>query len=180
VTWYDAGMFDQLHRLLLAQLHHADQLDWSRAVIDGSHIQTLNGGTRRAQARSTAHGQEASTTRSATPRGVPLTVSLTGGNAHDITQLLPLFDAIPAVGGKRGRPSRRPMLLLADRGDDFDRYRRALWARESVRSSLAADTCTAPGLGASAGWWSDRSPGCISPSGCGYVGKHRPTSMRHF
>ena len=65
--WNDAGVFDQLHQLLLARLHAADQLDWSRAVIDGSHVRALKGGTRRAQARSTAHAQGASITSSVTP-----------------------------------------------------------------------------------------------------------------
>jgi transposase len=40
-----------------------------------------------------------------------------------------LVDAIPAVAGKRGRPRRRLERLLADRGYDFDRYRRALRSR---------------------------------------------------
>jgi len=35
--WNDGGVFDQLHQLVLARLHAADQLNWSRAVIDGSH-----------------------------------------------------------------------------------------------------------------------------------------------
>lgn len=37
-------------------------------------------------------------------RGIPLTVTLTGGNRNDITQLIPLLEAIPAVRGRRGRP----------------------------------------------------------------------------
>ncbi|GLZ02351.1 hypothetical protein Acsp02_96020 [Actinoplanes sp. NBRC 103695] len=36
--WTDAGVFDDLHRILLARLNAANELDWSRAVIDGSHI----------------------------------------------------------------------------------------------------------------------------------------------
>jgi transposase len=67
--WNDAGVFDQLHQLLLARLHAADRLDWSRAVIDGSHVRSLKGGRRPAQARSTAHAPAASTTSSATPAG---------------------------------------------------------------------------------------------------------------
>jgi transposase len=42
-------------------------------------------------------------------------VSLTGGNCNDITQLLPLVDAIPPVRGRRGRPRHRPIRLLGDR-----------------------------------------------------------------
>ncbi len=49
-------------------------------------------------------------------QGIPLAVSLTGGNRNDVTQLLPLLDKIPAVAGRAGRPRRTPDALLADRG----------------------------------------------------------------
>ncbi|OXY95874.1 transposase [Streptomyces sp. 2R] len=61
--------------------------------------------------------------------GTPLAVTLTGGNRHDVTQLLPLVDAVPSIRGLRGRPRRRPRRLYADRGYDFDKYRRLLWKR---------------------------------------------------
>ncbi|WP_338692571.1 hypothetical protein V2W30_00180 [Streptomyces sp. Q6] len=32
-----AGVFNRLHRILLAELHAAGELDWSRAYVDGSH-----------------------------------------------------------------------------------------------------------------------------------------------
>src|ERR1700727_314645 len=32
--WYQAGVWWKLHALLLAQLHGADQIDWSRALVD--------------------------------------------------------------------------------------------------------------------------------------------------
>jgi transposase len=56
-------------------------------------------------------------------------VSLTGGNRHDVTQLMPLLDAIPHIRGPHGRPRRRPRRLFADRGYDYDKYRRLLRAR---------------------------------------------------
>jgi hypothetical protein len=40
--------------------------------------------------------------------GIPLAVSLTGGNRNDITQLIPLVQAIPPVRSRRGRPRQRP------------------------------------------------------------------------
>jgi IS5 family transposase len=55
--------------------------------------------------------------------GIPLAVMLTGGNRHDITQLLPLVEAIPPVRGRRGRPRRRPDTLYADRAYDSDKHR---------------------------------------------------------
>jgi len=61
--------------------------------------------------------------------GIPLAVTLTGGNRNDVTQLIPLVDAIPPIRGRRGRPRRRPHELFADRGYDHDVYRRQLRAR---------------------------------------------------
>ncbi len=61
--------------------------------------------------------------------GVPLAISLTGGHRNDVTQLLPLVDSVGPVRGKIGRPRQRAERLLADRGYDFDKYRRLLWAR---------------------------------------------------
>src|SRR5450830_155827 len=61
--------------------------------------------------------------------GIPLACTLTGGNRNDVTQLLPLLDAVPALRGWVGAPRRRPDRLLAERGYDHDRYRRRLRAR---------------------------------------------------
>ncbi|GAA3083645.1 hypothetical protein GCM10017600_44120 [Streptosporangium carneum] len=35
-----------------------------------------------------------------------------------------LLEAVPPVRGKRGRPRRRPDVVLADRGYDHDKYRK--------------------------------------------------------
>jgi len=51
-------------------------------------------------------------------------VSLTGGHRNDITQLMPLIEAIPPVRGRPGRPRRRPGKVYADRGYDHDKYRK--------------------------------------------------------
>jgi Transposase DDE domain len=48
--------------------------------------------------------------------GIPLAFSVTGGNRNDVTQLIPLADAVPAVAGRPGRPRRRPDSVIADRG----------------------------------------------------------------
>lgn len=42
--WHMAGVWDELHRVLLARLHAADHLDWSRAVIDSSSVRAVLGG----------------------------------------------------------------------------------------------------------------------------------------
>jgi len=61
--------------------------------------------------------------------GIPLAVTLTGGQRNDVTQLLPLIAAIPPVRGRRGRPRQRPDRVYADRGYDHDTYRRQVRAK---------------------------------------------------
>ncbi len=39
----EAGVFDQVHQILLAKLNAANQFDWSRAAMDGSHIDAIGG-----------------------------------------------------------------------------------------------------------------------------------------
>ena len=68
--------------------------------------------------------------------GIPLAVTLTGGHRNDITQLIPLIDAIPPVRGRRGRPRQRPGKVFADRGYDHDKYRAQVKAR-GIRPVIA-------------------------------------------
>ena len=42
--WQDAGVWQNLHELLLAKLREADQIDWSRAVVDSASIRAVGGG----------------------------------------------------------------------------------------------------------------------------------------
>jgi transposase len=62
-------------------------------------------------------------------QGIPLAAILTGAKAHDVTQRLPLVEAIPAVRGKRGCPRRRPDCVQGDRGYDSEPHRESLRAR---------------------------------------------------
>nr|WP_307517467.1 IS5 family transposase [Streptomyces umbrinus] len=126
--WNDAGVWQRLHESLLAELNAAGALDWSRAVIDGSHVRALKGGPKtgpspvdRARTGSKHH-------LIIEGHGIPLAVSLTGGNRNDVTQLIPLIQAVPPVRGRRGRPRQRPVTLYADRGYDHDKYRKQVRA----------------------------------------------------
>ena len=42
--WQEAGVWQKLHELLLAKLREADQIDWSRAVVDSASIRAVGGG----------------------------------------------------------------------------------------------------------------------------------------
>ncbi len=68
--------------------------------------------------------------------GTPLAAILTGANRHDVTQLLPLVKAIPPIAGRPGRPISKPWCVFADRGYDFDKYRRLLHA-DGILTAIA-------------------------------------------
>ncbi len=97
--------------------------------------------------------------------GIPLAVTLTGGNRNDITQLIPLVDAVPPIRGRRGRPRRRPRELFADRGYDHDITAVSFASAASLHGLLAAASPTAPAWAASAGWSNAASPGCTPSNG---------------
>lgn len=42
--WQSGGVWDRLHELLLAKLRAADQIDFSRAVVDSSSIRAVGAG----------------------------------------------------------------------------------------------------------------------------------------
>jgi transposase len=60
--WNTAGVWRQLHELLLAELQIAGKLDWSRAVVDSSHVRAARRGPKVGRARSTAPGRAPSIT----------------------------------------------------------------------------------------------------------------------
>src|SRR5439155_9671799 len=55
-------------------------------------------------------------------QGIPLVARLTAANRNDITELLDLVDAMPAIGGRPGPPRRKPSSLQGDRGYDSERH----------------------------------------------------------
>jgi len=79
--------------------------------------------------------------------GIPLAWALTGGNRHDVTQLIPLVDRVPPVRGKVGRPRRRPARVSADRGYDYDSHRRQLRRRGITPEIARRKTEHGSGLG---------------------------------
>jgi len=51
--WQRAGVWEQLHQLLLTRLRASGEIEWSRAVVDSSQIEAKKGAPKRARARST-------------------------------------------------------------------------------------------------------------------------------
>lgn len=48
--------------------------------------------------------------------GAPFAAILTAANVNDVTQLMPLVDAIPPIAGRPGPPRRRPERVQGDTG----------------------------------------------------------------
>ena len=117
--WQQAGVWERLHEVLLAKLRSADGIDWSRAVVDSASVRAVGGG-KKSGPNPTDRRKPGSKHHLVTDaNGIPFAAILTGANAHDVTQLLPLMDAIPP-GARQTRPSktatgqrlRRPWIRL--------------------------------------------------------------------
>lgn len=67
--WQEAGVWDRIHRLLLAKLNRADQIDWSRAVVDSASVRAVFGGRRQGRIPRIDGSWGANTTSSPMPKG---------------------------------------------------------------------------------------------------------------
>jgi transposase len=47
-AWQKKGVWKKIHAALLAHLQEAEQIDWSRAIVDSSSIRAVHGGKKRA------------------------------------------------------------------------------------------------------------------------------------
>jgi transposase len=79
--------------------------------------------------------------------GVPLATKLTGANRHDVTQLLPLIEAIPPIRGKSGAPLGKPKSVMADRAHHSEPHRMALSAQDVATEIARRNTTHGSGLG---------------------------------
>lgn len=64
--WHEAGVWEDVHRALLARLRGAGQIDFSRAVVDSASVRAVLGGRKSAPTRRTAGRMGRNTTSSQT------------------------------------------------------------------------------------------------------------------
>ncbi len=126
--WNDAGVWQRLHEALLAELRAVGLLDLSRVAVDGSHLRAMKGGKNTGRSPVDRGKTGSKNYVIVDAHGIPLAATLTGGNRNDVTQLIPLIQAVPPIRGKRGRPRQRPDVVYADRGYDHDKYSRQVRA----------------------------------------------------
>jgi transposase len=145
--WQEAGVWDELHRVLLNHLRQADQIDWSRAVVDSGSVRAVGGGEETGPNPTDRRKPGSKHHVLTDANGIPLNLILTGANRHDVTQLIPLVETAPAVAGKPGHPKKYPDRLYADRGYDSEPHRRKLRARGITPFLAKRNTEHGSGLG---------------------------------
>jgi transposase len=128
--WQQSGVWERLHHILLEALQEADQIDWSRGAADSTKARALGGGEDTGP-NPTDRGKLGTKHHVLTDaQGIPLAATVTGANAADVTQLLPLVDSIPDLAGDDGDNPTRPEELYADRAYDSEPHREELRDRE--------------------------------------------------
>jgi transposase len=134
--WHEAGVWVQLHALLLAELHEADKIDWSRAAVDSASVRARGGGDATGPNPTDRRKKGSKHHAVVDPHSIPLASTVTAANRPDVKEVLEVVDAIPDVRGKPGRPRRRPDELYGDRAYDSRRHRQALRDR-GIRPRIA-------------------------------------------
>jgi transposase len=121
--WHRAGVWRQLHAVLLAELNGADLIDWQRALIDASFAKAPEGGedtgpnpTDRSKSGSKHHVMTDA-------QGIPLAGTVTAANVNEVTQVFQVLTDMPAVGGKPGPKRQNPDRLQGDTGYDSEAVR---------------------------------------------------------
>lgn len=144
-VWHRAGVWQELHALLLVELHGADRIDWERALIDASFAKAPEGGEDTGP-HPTDRGQSGSTHHVMTDaQGVPLSATVTAANVNAVTQVFEVLTDMPPVGGKPGPKRQKPERLQGDRGSDSEPVRQ--WLRGLGITPILAARKTEHGSG---------------------------------
>jgi transposase len=145
--WHQAGVWLELHAVLLAELNGADRIDWERALIDASFAKAPEGGEDTGP-NPTDRGKSGSKHHMMTDaQGVPLAATVTAANVNEVTQVFSVLTAMPPVGGKPGPKRRKPKRLQGDRGYDSEPVRQALRGMGITPILAARKTEHGSGLG---------------------------------
>jgi transposase len=127
--WQKAGIWQLFFESLLAELQAKHQIDWYRALVDSASARAPCGGDKTGPNPTDRRKLGSKHHLLTDAHGIPLAMTLTGANRHDVTQLLPLVDGIPHVKGKVGAPQFRPKHIQGDRAYDSEPHRQALKKR---------------------------------------------------
>ncbi len=124
--WQADGTWDEVHKVLLAELRGADVIDRSRALIDSSPVRAAYGGGATGPSP-VDRGKPGSKPHPITDaNGIPLASSVTAANVNDITESAHPYNKIPPVAGEVGHPRKEPEALQGDLASDPEPHRQGL------------------------------------------------------
>jgi transposase len=124
--WQADGTCDKVHKALLSRLRGADQIDWSRALIDSSTVRAAYGGEGTGPSP-VDRGKPGTKHHVVTDaNGIPLAGSVTPANRNDVTEMAALVNKLPEVAGKVGHPRRKPDAMHGDLAYDSEPHRQGL------------------------------------------------------
>lgn len=99
--WHRNGVFQKLYEVLLAELHGADTIAWSRALVDSATPKAPSGGEKTGPNPPDRRKLGSKVHVLVDAMGSPLAIQVTGANTHDVTQVIPLGDGVPKVRGQK-------------------------------------------------------------------------------
>ena len=125
-NWCRAGVWPAIHQFLLEHLRFLKRIDFTRFLIDSSHLRSMGAGAETGPSPVDRRKPGSKIHVLTDAAGVPITIRLTAANRNDVEETIPLIDQVPPIAGVVGRPRRRPDSLQGDRGYDDEGDREAL------------------------------------------------------
>ena len=125
-AWERAGIWNQLHQLMLTLLRQEDELHLETVIIDSTQVRAFGGGDATGPSPVDRRKKGTKYTLLVDRDGVPLVIRAAPANRSDHLEILPVVTSFPAVPGKPGRPRTRPKKLYADAGYDCEATRSLL------------------------------------------------------
>lgn len=125
-AWERAGIWSQLHLLLLTMLREQNELHLETAIIDSTQVRAFGGGDATGPSPVDRRKKGTKFTLLVDREGVPLVIRAAGANRSDHVEILPTVVSFPTVPGKPGRPRTHPEKLYADAGYDCEATRSLL------------------------------------------------------
>lgn len=127
--WQLAGVWDRILRRLLASLRFFKVLDFTRFLIDSTHVRAVGAGAQTGPSPVDRRKPGSKIHLLTDGHGIPMTFRLTAANRNDVEETIALVDQVPPLAGQVGRPRRRPDRLQGDRGYDDETDRQELRRR---------------------------------------------------
>jgi len=146
-AWFLAGSWEKIHTLLLSRLRFLKKIDFSRFLIDTSHVRAVGGGAQTGPSPVDRSKLGSKIELITDGQGVPVVVGVCPANHNDNLDTIELIDRVPPIAGVPGRPRRRPEQLQGDRGFDDEDDRRKLRRRRIIPLLAKRRTKHGSGLG---------------------------------